>query len=264
MLATLPMYLRDETRAAHDALWSLTRDALRDAGYRDQDGHPAPNALDHATPHTATWTRPDLLLGQVCNLPYRTHVHAVTARVGTCDYGLPDTPPGHYFSYFVIRKDDPRDTPAAFATARLAVNEPDSHSGWGAAWTYARQNGFTFTRAVLTGSHSASARALADGRADIACIDAISWQMIRRYDTSARHLRLIARTDTSPGQTLITARRNDPAPIRAAVTQALTALPAAHKDTLLLRGLADLPDADYHALAPPDPAPIAQNSAKIA
>ncbi|MBY4895173.1 phosphate/phosphite/phosphonate ABC transporter substrate-binding protein [Rhodobacteraceae bacterium N5(2021)] len=258
MLATLPMYLRPETRAAHDALWALVRDALRDHG---QD---APAALDHTIAHTQTWTRPDLLLGQICNLPYRTHVHAHTHRIGTCDYGLPDTPRGHYVSYFVTRKDDPRDAPAAFVTARLAVNEADSHSGWGAAWAYAHNRGFAFTHALLTGAHSASARAIAEGHADIAAIDAISWHMIQRYDASAGHLRIIASTDAAPGQTLITARTNDPAPLHAAVTQALAALPPAHQDTLLLRGLVALPDAAYFDLPLPDPAPIAPNAAENA
>lgn len=251
MLATLPMYLRAHTRAAHDAFYSLIRDALRD------HGHFAPDALDHDTPHTQTWTRPDLLLGQICNLPYRTHAHGHATRIGTCDYGLPGVPAGHYFSYFVVRADDPRDTPHAFADARLAVNEADSHSGWGAAWSYARTHGFAFSRGVLTGAHSASARALVAGQADIACIDAISWQMIDRYDDTAPRLRIIAQSAASPGQTLITARGNDPAPLRLAVTAALTALSPAHRDTLMLRGLVSLPDAAYHGMALPDAAPIA-------
>lgn len=251
MLATLPMYLRAETRAAHDAFWGLVRDALRDAG------QPAPDGLDHVTPHTATWSRADLLLGQVCNLPYRARVHRHTHRVGTCDYGLPDTPPGHYFSWFVTRADDPRETPAAFADARLAVNEADSHSGWGAAWRFGRSRGFAFSRAVLTGAHKASARALVEGRADIACIDAISWQMIQRYDATAPRLRIIARTAPSPGQTLITARGNDPAPLRRALAAALIALPAPHRETLMLRDVVTLPDAAYHGMALPAPAPLA-------
>ncbi|QXT39203.1 phosphate/phosphite/phosphonate ABC transporter substrate-binding protein [Gymnodinialimonas ceratoperidinii] len=258
MLATLPMYLRAETRAAHDAFYALIRDVLRDTG------QPAPDRLDHVTPHTATWTRADLLLGQICNLPYRAHVHRHTHRVGTCDYALPDTPPGHYFSYFVTRADDPRDTPAAFAHGRLAVNEAHSHSGWGAAWNYGRDHGFAFTKAVLTGAHSASAIALVEGRADIACIDAISWQMIQRYDATAPRLRIIARTAPSPGQTLITARGNDPAALRRAVDAALIALPAPHRETLMLRGVVTLPDAAYHDLPLPEPVPIDLPTARSA
>ena len=258
MLATLPMYLRAETRVAHDAVWALTRDALRD------HGHPAPDALDHVTCHTTTWARPDLILGQICNLPYRAHAHANTHRIGTCDYGLPDTLAGYYYSHLVVRADDPRDTPAAFAHARLAINEADSHSGWGAAWTYAHAHKFAFTNAVITGAHSASARAIADGHADIAAIDAISWRMIEAYDSTAPRLRIIARTPASPGQTLITARTNDPAPIRAALTQALTALPPAHQDTLMLRALTDLPDAAYHDMPLPDAPPIAHPTPRIA
>lgn len=258
MIASLPMYLRAETRASHDAFWALTRDALRDYGCV------APDALDHTTPHHATWTRPDLLLGQICNLPYRAHVHAQTHRIGTCDYGLPDTPAGHYFSHFVVRADDPRDTPAAFAHARLAINESDSHSGWGAAWHYCQTHGFTFTNAIETGAHSASAHATVHGQADIAAIDAVSWQLIQRYDTSARHLRIIARTHNSPGQTLITAPRNDSAALRRAITAAVIALPQSHADTLMLRAIVSLPDAAYHDLPLPDAPPTAEITAKSA
>lgn len=249
------MYLRAETRASHDAFWALTRDALRD------DGVAAPDALDHATAHYTTWTRPDLVLGQICNLPYRAHVHAQTQRIGTCDYGLPDTPPGHYFSHFVVRADDPRDTPAAFAQARLAINEADSHSGWGAAWQHAQAHGFTFSRTVETGAHHASARAIVDGYADIAAVDAVSWQLIQRYDSRARHLRIIARTASSPGQTLITASCNDPAPLRRASDAALVALPKSHADTLMLRTIVSLPDADYHELPLPNAPPTTEIAA---
>lgn len=250
MLATLPMYLRPETRDAHDAFWALTRDALRD------HGHAAPDGLDHGVAHHTTWTRPDLLLGQICNLPYRRHAHSHTFRVGTCDFGLPDTPPGHYFSHFVVRAYDPRAAPEDFATARLAVNEPHSHSGWGAVWTYAQAHGFAFRNAVLSGGHAASARAIAQGHADIAAIDAVSWQLITRYDTSARDLRIIGRTAASPGQTLITARTNDPAPLRAALDAALIALPQRHRETFLLRRLIDLPDAAYHDMSLPKAPPL--------
>lgn len=251
------MYLRAETRAAHDAFWALIRDALRDHGTL------APAALDRTLPHDQTWSRNDLILGQICNLPYRIVPHQAH-RIGICDYALPGTPLGHYYSHFVVRADDPRDTPAAFAHARLAINEALSHSGWGSAWTYARDNGFTFENTVETGAHSASAAAIVAGTADIAAIDAISWQLIQRYDDTARHLRIIARTATSPGQTLITARANDPAPIRSALSQALSALPTTHQDTLLLRALVDLPDSAYTTMIVPDAPPNLHFRAKSA
>ncbi len=41
------------------------------------------------------------------------------------------------------------------------MNEPDSHSGWGAPWGYARDAGFVWTRTIETGSHAKSAAAIA-------------------------------------------------------------------------------------------------------
>ncbi|WP_246082533.1 hypothetical protein [Rubellimicrobium rubrum] len=63
MIAALPMYDRPDNWAAHDALWSLIRDGLRSRG------NAAPDALDHGTDPMDEWGRPDLVLGQICNLP---------------------------------------------------------------------------------------------------------------------------------------------------------------------------------------------------
>lgn len=256
MIASLPMYLRPETQPAHDALWALTRDALRDHGCV------APDALAHTAPVFATWTRPDLLLGQVCNLPYNVHFRSSTARIGTSDYALPDAAPGQYYSLLVVREDDPRTTPFAFSNATLAINERDSHSGWGAPWGYARDHGFAWARAIETGAHARSAAAIAAGHADIAAIDAISWRMIQRYDACAQRLRVIGRTKPSPGQTLITARAHDPAPIRAALAAALVALPQVYAHALMLRGLVALEDTAYDAVARPPSPPTAALAAK--
>lgn len=250
MIASLPMYLRPETRPAHAAFWALTRDALRDHGCA------APDALSHDAPIHATWGRADLVLGQICNLPYNLHFHDTVQRIGASDYALPNAEPGQYYSLFVVRADDTRSTPAAFKDAKIAINEADSHSGWGAPWGYAHAHGFTWTRAVETGSHAKSAAAIAAGHADIAAIDAVSWRLIQRYDTCAQRLRVIGRTAASPGQTLITARANDPAPIRRAVTQALVALPQTHSQTLLLRAIVPLEDAAYDTVARPNMPPF--------
>ena len=251
------MYLRPETQAAHDAFWALTRDALRD------HGNLAPKTLSHDAPIHATWARSDLFLGQICNLPYNLHFRKTVVRIGTSDYALPEAGPGQYYSVFVVREDDPRTAPADFADATLAINESGSHSGWGAPWGYAQDAGFSWTCVQETGAHAQSAAHIATGHADIAAIDAVSWRMIQRYDACAKHLRVIGRTKASPGQTLITAATNDPIPIRAALNQALTALPEPQAETLLLCGLVTLDDADYDQIARPFPPPTPRNAAKL-
>ena len=181
MIAALPMYDRPENAAAHDALWAAIRDALRARGAS------APEALDRATGLWEGWTAPDLVLGQTCGLPFRTRLHHRVTLVATFDYALPDTPPGYYRSHFVARRDQPGGI-ADFATRRFAYNQGDSHSGWAAPQLTAERLGFRFAPTLETGAHRASARAVAEGRADIAAIDAITWRGIVRWEpeTAAR------------------------------------------------------------------------------
>ena len=98
----------------------------------------------------------------------------------------------------MARTDDPRATPADFAEAPFAYNEPLSQSGWAAPQNHAAAHGFTFTNTIQTGGHVLSARAVAEGKADIAALDALTWALIQRHDPFATTLREIARTEPTP------------------------------------------------------------------
>lgn len=246
MIAALPMYARPENRAAHDALWRLIRDNLRAGGIA------APDSLDWQTGHMEGWARPDLVLSQICNLPWRARFRDRVTLIGASDYGLPDCAPGHYYSLFVVRADDPATDPAARA-GRFAYNEALSNSGWGAPQAYAAARGFAFAPHLATGAHWDSARAVADGRADIAAIDAITWRNLMRWWPDAARLRVIGRTGATPGQSFITRAGQDPAPYRAAIAAAIAALPAADAAMLGLRGIVALPLSDYDIPLPPPP-----------
>lgn len=216
MIATLPMYDWPEERARVDARWAAIRDALRDGGFA------APNGLTRKEDLHALWTDPDLILGQTCGLPFALGLHETTRLIGTPDPGLPDTPAGYYRSVIVARADDPRDERELLA-ARVALNGPDSQSGWGALAGWAEARGLALTGQLqVTGAHRTSARAIAQNKVDIAAIDAVSWDLVTRHDPEiAKTLRIIARTRPTPAPPLICAARLDPNPIAAAVAQAL-------------------------------------------
>ncbi len=256
MIAALPMYLRAETRPAHDELWSRTRDALRARGVD------APDALGHNAPLDETWLSPDLLLGQTCSLPYRTRLLGKVTVIGAGDYGLSDTPPGFYRSALVVHAQDPRNALADFIHGRLAINGADSQSGWCAPFLHARARGLRFHQTLTTGAHRESARAVAEGRADIAALDAVTWRLIGQHDSFAAKLRVLDWTDPTPGLPFITAVANDPAPIRAALNAALSALPAPHATALGLRAVVPLPQDAYTTLPQPDPPPTRANAPK--
>jgi ABC-type phosphate/phosphonate transport system substrate-binding protein len=248
MIAALAMYDRPETRGATDRFWGLIRDRLRAAGV------PAPDRLDRDSAYHAPWTAPDLLLAQTCGLPYRSRLHGQVTLVGTPDYALEGCPPGHYRSALVARAEDARDL-AALAAGVLAINDAGSQSGWAAPAAHAAARGLAFAAVTVTGAHAASARAVAEGRADLAALDAVTWRLIGRHDPAfAALLRVVEMTDPAPGLPLITAQGRDPAPLFAAVAGAIAALAPGDRAALGLAGLVAIPAAAYLALPlPPDP-----------
>lgn len=249
MIAGFPMYDRPETAAAHDRLWALVREAHGDGPAR------LTRAFDDDL--WGLWEHPDLLLGVSCGLPLRTRLAGQVTLVGSLVNDLPGCPRGHYFSRIVIPAGvEPLPLPA-YATKRFAYNQSFSQSGWAAAQNHAAARGFRFENGFETGAHRESARALAEGRADIAVIDAVSWALICEHDAFADGLRVIGATEPTPGEPVLTARGNDPARLAAALSDAIAALAPADRATLHLAGLADadeVPLAAYHAVPhPPSP-----------
>jgi len=245
MIASLPMYDRPANATAHDALWALIRDNLRDAGIT------APDALDRETDYMAGWARPDLVLGQICNLPLRSKFRDNVSMIGTADYGLSGCPRGHYNSVFIVRRDAKGTDPTEFATARFAANSLMSHSGYGAAQAWAMARGFTFAPPLVTGAHGKSLEAVATGVADIAAIDAQTWRMQQHDRAHVANVKVIGVTPSSPGMTFITRLGQDTAPYFAAIADALNRLPQLATETLGLRGIHRLPEADFDLPLPP-------------
>ena len=123
----------------------------------------------------------------------------------------------------VVRADDPREALAAFRGARLAVNGTDSQSGWGAILHHAAplaEAGRFFGGVVVSGAHAASVPMVADGRADLAAVDAVSWRYCRRFLPEAGRLRVLMLTEPTPGLPYIAAHGTDTGPHAAALAAA--------------------------------------------
>lgn len=256
MIASLGMYDFGAAVAANDRLWALIRTGLRGRGIE------APEMLtrgEHA--YWDAWAAPDLILSQTCGYPFRARLQGRVTYVGTPDYGVEGCAPGYYRSVFVARKDDPRRTLADFDGARFAYNEPLSQSGWAAPQTQAAKLGIRLPPVLQTGGHRLSAKAVAEGRADIAALDAVTHAMMQSVDPEASALRVVGLTDPTPGLPYITAPGRDPAPIFDAVSEAIAALDPDDRAVLRLRGFVRLPVSDY--LAVPNPPPPEQIAALI-
>jgi len=243
MIAALPMYDRPETAEANDRLWQGIRKYL---GY-------GPARLTRGRDVWEVWESPDLLLGQTCGLPYRARLFGNVTLVGTPDYRLGGCPPGYYRSAIVMRADDPRSSLEDLAAGTLAYSDPMSQSGWAAPQAHLAARGLRPAKLVETGSHDASARAVAAGRADYAAIDAVSWAMIARWDDFATDLRVLEETKPTPGLPFITAHGTEAPALFSAIDKAISAMSPSDRDILLLDGLVEIAPETYRALALPPP-----------
>lgn len=224
-LAALPMYDWPETRGATDAAYAALRahvPALPPALTRPRDMR----ALE------ALWRDPALLLAQACWGPIGRGLGAHVAVLAQPDYS--DVPGGRgmfYRSAVVAREGNACALPAAPGAAlsrsprgQAAINARDSLSG---ALAPAEDLGMPdlAAKAIVTGSHRASVRAVAEGRADWAAVDCRSWALAQAHDPAARMLVVIGWTAERVGLPFITSR-NTAAPLRARLREALVALGA--------------------------------------
>jgi len=127
----------------------------------------------------------------------------------------------------VVRAADAPRCLAATTRGRFAQNDVLSHSGGGeplAAITAKKLNVTQFCAAA---------------RKWTVCTP---WHMPEAWEPVAKTPRIIGRCGASQGQTFITHRSNDPAPIRAVLVHAITHLPRHHVQTLGIFGLVAFPD----------------------
>ena len=243
MIASLPMYDTPATRAANDRFWQAICAA----------GNIPKTALDHESDPHDTWLSPHLVFSQTCGMPFRTDLHETVSLIGTPDYGVAQCPPGYYRSCIVVRSTEARKDLADFAAARLARNDRRSQSGWAAPWQHFQKCGGFRGTIIETGAHAASVDAVAQDRADIAAIDAVTWALLQR-DTPERTagLSVVEYTDPTPGLPFITANSQDALPLRRAVADAIAHLSDDDRRCLMLNALVYIPAADYLRVPSPE------------
>jgi hypothetical protein len=244
-IAFLPMYAVGGAQEHADMLWSCLRDSLRRSGFA------APEHVSRITPRVDGWLHPDLILGQTCGLPYITRLCERVELVGTPDYGVEGCEPGFYHSTFVVSASDRRRHLSDFFGATLAVNGRDSQSGYGAIMRAAAplaKAGRFFGRAIHTGSHDASMRLVAEGAADIASIDSVTWRMSRAFDPLTGGLQSIGTSEPTPGLPFIVATGRFDGGLFDAVRGGVAVLPDGTRKAFGLRDVVQLRRMDYEII----------------
>jgi ABC-type phosphate/phosphonate transport system substrate-binding protein len=240
MIASLPMYDLPPFQAANDRLWAGIRDRMRAKNL------PAPEALTRgAETLWPQWESPDLILSQTCGMPYRTRLHGHVTLIGTPDFGVEGCPPGYYRSVFIAHKDDPRQSLSAFSGSEMAYNEDVSQSGWAAPLNHAKAAHIALKPSLKTGGHMLSLQAVAEGRAPLASLDAVTFRLLQTFHPQAADIKVIGQTDPTPGLPLIAAKGANAPLLFTIIAEAIAAMPPEDKALTGLRGLIAIAAQDY-------------------
>jgi ABC-type phosphate/phosphonate transport system substrate-binding protein len=208
-LFSLPMYDLPEVRAATDAWAAGLARHLRAAGFA------VPETLERGRDYRDHWRDPALLLSQTCGYPF-THEFAGRLRLlATPVYAAEGCSGADYSSVIVARGGGPVRTLADARGGRAVYNTADSMSGHLAlrAMIAPFAGGRAFFGSVAeSGTHVRSMEMVANGVADIAAIDAVTFALVRRVRPEAvAPLAVIARGPPVPALPYVTAMNRPPA-----------------------------------------------------
>jgi ABC-type phosphate/phosphonate transport system substrate-binding protein len=208
-IASLPMYDLPELQAVTDAFWSALAARVPHA----------PKMLTRAANLEKIWTDPDLLLAQTCGYPLVTSLAGKVTLLATPCYDATGCEGASYRSAIITHVEEPANTLGALRGKICAINSADSNSGMNLLRAeiapLALNHEKFFARIVTTGSHASSVEAVADGHADVAAIDCVTWALLQdRRPTALREIRLMGWTQSTPGLPLITSLRTSQATCR--------------------------------------------------
>jgi ABC-type phosphate/phosphonate transport system substrate-binding protein len=245
VIVALAMYPFAHLRDSYDQLWQGIRRRLAEA----------PDELDREVDLYESWRRDDLLLGQTCGWPLVTTLSQLTV-VGAFDVAAPFASLGRYRSVLVgSRAQSPAELLAMSGTA--AVNGLESLSGW---ISLCAACGTRPERVLVTGSHGESLRAVAEGRAQLASIDALSFEFLLESNRPMASLvHIVGHGPSVPSLPLVVgpvwAHRRDE--LRAAIDGAVGEPGLADVCARLrIRGFVRLDRIDYETLLALEPPPI--------
>jgi ABC-type phosphate/phosphonate transport system substrate-binding protein len=240
------MYDWPEIQDATDAFWAALHKSLLNAGFS-----PPAQLSRHENPFKL-WQDPGLLIGQTCGLPYMEKLSSQVSLVGTPAYDI-DCGAGSYFSVIISHSESGIVSLSDKADVTFGYNDPLSQSGVAAFFAHLREQGISL-KSIRSGQHLGSHRRViqqvAEGRIDIASIDAVTWELAKRHEKAAKKITVIGQTRPTPGLPFITARRpkSEVDRLHQAVIDAMASLSSEVQDALLLTGFAATEEADYHSI----------------
>ncbi len=249
--ASLPWYDIAEIRDANDSLWQALSEKLRAKGVKG-----VPDSLDRRNPHETQWKSSALLMSQACGYDVAvTHAHWLRVIATPC-YCVPECEGGRYWSHVLVRENDPAQSLADLCGRRFVINSRASHSGTHALLAlieaYSGDEPF-FSSTQVSGSHEKSIELVRSGGADVAAIDCVTHELLRRHrPESLSGTRTLARTAAAPAPPYV-ASNELPEDVFETVRSALLALGESEQlrraaARVLIEDIVVLPEDGYAAM----------------
>ena len=199
---------------------------------------------------------PDMLLGHTCGYPLmrflRNDCHPVCVPL----FDVDGCNGKYYSSHIVVSIDNEISMLAECHNKIAAINGHDSNSGMNvlrhAVALPGNQPPF-FSKVIVSGSHFNSLSAVANGEADVAAIDSVSFALIKdEWPELIAGVKTIGYSEATCGLPLVmpaSERENlDPKGITLALNQALSGLSDNHRNALHLTGFEDVVIDDYQSI----------------
>lgn len=204
MLVSLPMYV--VSPEANEALWQwLRQDVISQLS--DLDQALVPDNLSHPDDLHTHWKQADLLMSQTCGFPLMTELYQKVQLIGSFEYDVPYADGIECKSVLICRDDDQAKNLTDFQDRTVAFNSLTSQSGYNSLRHLIAplsKNGQFFKTAYISGGHKASIEAVQQKKADLAAIDCVTFEGLKRYGgDTCKGLRIIANTHAYPGLPLI-------------------------------------------------------------
>jgi ABC-type phosphate/phosphonate transport system substrate-binding protein len=200
--------------------------------------------------------QPDLWFGHTCGYPLMTRLqqHVSPFCVPLFDVAGTDGP--LYCSRIIAAADSAIESIVDGRGCVAAMNNPDSNSGMNVlrhAVAEVHKGGDFFARVKTTGGHLHSLQAVAEGAADIAAIDCVSYRLIEDWRPElCERVRIIADSVKTCGLPLVmshaTLADTDTGRLTAMLNEALAGCASEVTDTLHLTGFAEVTLDDYRGI----------------
>ena len=196
-------------------------------------------------PTEGAWDSPTLVLSQTCAWPLVTHLAHRVRPLGSFRYVVDGVADDHYRSV-IIRRAHATGEPARPGYGLVAaVNQMDSLSGWVSLRHVVQPDA-----RIPTGAHVESLAAVAEGRADIASIDAVTFAHVAAHDPDrVRGVEVVGRGPRVPTLPLITRATATDAEVAALRTALGEASRGDAATELLIDGFTAFDLADYQHVA---------------